>query len=152
VNLDGWFFGAIHARGAGQPLLFVDSSSTEPEMPPYVKVSVSALLNSTDYADMKASMHRFGGYLLSVKGASHMDFTDQPLVSPLRQLSHRGSVSAEELQGILRTYVIAFFDKTLRGEDPQILHTRTGPYAEASLETWAPAQPESTTQVHAEGR
>ena len=46
VNLDGWFFGAIHARGPGQPLLFVDSSSALPDPPPYLKVSVSAVLNS----------------------------------------------------------------------------------------------------------
>ena len=59
-----------------------------------------------------------------------MDFTDQPLTSPVRQLSHRGTISAERLQSILRTYVVAFFDPdTSRRRSGDSSHARTSPYA-----------------------
>ena len=136
VNMDGWFFGAIHERGPDQPLLVMDATSAQTGELPDPGGKVEATLDATDFADMETSLHSFGGYLLSVKGAAHEDFTDQPLVSPLRSLSHRGELPAPEIQQIVRSYVVAFFDKTLRGEDPEVLRMRTGPYAEASLESW----------------
>jgi predicted dienelactone hydrolase len=152
INMDGWFFGAIRDRGSEQPLLFMDTSTVQPDLTPYLKVSVSAVLNSTDFADVQTSMHRFGGYRVSVNGAEHEDFTDQPLVSPLRLLSHRGTVSAERLESIVRSYVVAFFDRTLRGEDPEILRARSSPFAEVSLEAWPPARSETAPPVNAGGR
>ena len=99
---------------------------------------------------MEASLRRYGGYLLSVNGAEHEDFTDQPLVSPLRIVSHRGTIPARRIQNIIRTYVVAFFDKTLRGEDPGVLRARAGPYSEASLEMW-PANNGGTESSTASG-
>jgi predicted dienelactone hydrolase len=151
VNMDGWFFGAIHARGP-KPLLFVDTSTVPADLTPYLKVSVAAFLDATDFADTEASLHRFGGYLLSINGANHEDFTDQPLVSPFRQLSHRGTVPTAQLQRIVRTYVLAFFDRTLRGEDPGVLRARTSSYAGVTLESWPPAQAEIAPPLNMDGR
>jgi hypothetical protein len=150
--MDGWFFGAIHARGPNQALLLMDTSTDPPDLTPYLKVSVSAVLNTTDFADTEASLHRFGGYRLSVNGAEHEDFTDQPLVSPLRLLSHRGTVSAARMQSIVRTYVLAFFDQTLRGEDPGILRALSSPYAGVSLEVWPADKRGTVTPASVEGR
>ncbi|MGD0939054.1 MAG: hypothetical protein ABR905_05020 [Terracidiphilus sp.] len=136
INMDGWFFGAIHERGANQPLLVMDSTAEETGVTPDSHKTVDATLDDTDFADVESSLHTFGGYLLLVKGAAHDDFTDQPLTSPLRSLSYRGAIPTKEIQSIVRSYVVAFFGKTLRGEDPAILRSRTGPYAEASLESW----------------
>jgi hypothetical protein len=36
--------------------------------------------------------------------------------------------------------VVAFFDKTLRGEDPEILGAYASPYAEVLLEEWPPGK------------
>jgi predicted dienelactone hydrolase len=136
VNLDGWFFGAIRERGPKQPLLAIDADTAQGSETPSPDAKVEAVLDETDAADTEASLRRFGGYLLTVKGAAHLDFTDQPLVSPLRVLSHRGAIPARRIQNIVRSYVVAFFDRTLRGEDPGILHAQPGPYAEASLKAW----------------
>jgi predicted dienelactone hydrolase len=141
VNMDGWFFNAIRARGPNQPLLVMNAYTAPVSAAPYPDAKVEADLDATDFSDMEASLHKFGGYLLLVKGAAHEDFTDQPLVSPLRILSHRGELPAQRIQNIVRTYVLAFFDKTLRGEDQEILRAPSNPYVEASLNEW----PESKT-------
>ena len=136
VNLDGWFFDAIRARGKNQPLLIIDATTGLGGGIPGPNATVEKVLDAADSADAEASLHRFGGYLLSVKGASHEDFTDQPLVSPLRIVSHCSAIPARRIQNIVRKYVVAFFDETLRGENPEVLHTRTSQYAETSLEAW----------------
>jgi predicted dienelactone hydrolase len=136
VNMDGWFFDAIRARGANQPLLFMESYTVQEGASHNPGGTVETALDATDSADMEASLRRFGGHRLSIKGAAHEDFTDQPLVSPLRMLSHRGALPARRIQDIVRTYALAFFDKTLRGQDPIVLHAHSSPYAEAWLEEW----------------
>jgi predicted dienelactone hydrolase len=152
VNMDGWFFDAIRARGPNQPLLVMDAYTGQADEIPDSEGKVEAALDSTDFADMEASLHRYGGYLLSVKGASHEDFTDQPLISPLQKLSHRGELPARRIQNIVRTYVVAFFDKTLRGEDPDVLRTHRSPDAEVSLDTWPANKSEVVSSIRYEGR
>jgi len=136
VNMDGWFFDAIHERGPDQPLLVINASTAKGSVVSGPNATVEAVLDASDFADMEASLHKFGGYLLSVKGAFHEDFTDQPLTSPLRSLSHRGALPAKEIQSIVRCYVVAFFDKTLRGRDPGILCAHASLYSEAWLDRW----------------
>jgi predicted dienelactone hydrolase len=131
VNMDGWFFAAIQARGPNQALLDINAVDPNAGLDP--NTSVDTFLDETDGANVQASMRRFGGYFLTVTGATHEDFTDQPLVSPLRSLSHSGSIPARQIQSIVRAYVVAFFDKTLRGGDPAILHSQSRPFVQASL-------------------
>jgi hypothetical protein len=134
--MDGWFFDAIRERGPNQPLLVIDAYTAQAGETPTSSATVEAVLDAVDSADTEASLRRFGGYLLSVKGAAHEDFTDQPLISPLRSLSHRGTLPAREIHSIVRGYVVAFFDKTLRGKDSGVLDAHSNPYSEAWLEAW----------------
>jgi len=152
VNMDGWFFGAIRARGPNQPLLVITTVTAQGGETPDPNAKVGAALDAADFADVKTSLRNFGGYLLSVKGAEHEDFTDQPLISPLRMLSHRGALPARRIHEIARTYVLAFFDKTLRREDPAVFHSRSGPYTEASLESWQVNDSEIPPLIRSDGR
>lgn len=136
VNMDGWYFDAIRARGANQALFSIGPYAVQDGATHDLDGTVEAVLDASDSADTVASLRRFGGDQLIIQGAAHEDFTDQPLISPLRILSHRGALPASRIQAIVRRYVLAFFDKTLRGEDPAILHTNSRPYAEAWLEEW----------------
>ena len=150
INMDGWFFGAIRRRGANQPLLYLYASSGQPPATTYGPHDpVSVVLNAQDFLETEQSMRRFGGYLVSIKGAEHNDFTDQPLISPLRSLSYSGSVPPAEMEAIVRRYVVAFFDKTIRRSDPEILHSRSGPFAEATLEAWPPLEQAKAVAVAA---
>jgi len=152
VNMDGWFFDAIHARGPNQPLLVIYASTGQASTTPGPNATVDAVLDATDLADMEASLRQFGGYLLEVKGPSHEDFSDQPLVSPLRSLSHRGTLPAAEIQNIVRTYVVAFFGRTLRSEDPGLFHMHASPYAEASLEVWPGSKTTIASSIRTNGQ
>jgi dienelactone hydrolase len=151
VNMDGWFFDAIRERVPNQPLLVIDATTDQGDGAPGPNATAEAILDATDSADMKSSLSRFGGYLLSVKGAEHEDFTDQPLVSPLRILSHRGTIPAQQIQTIVRSYVLAFFDNTLRGAGPGILAARTGPYVEASLKVWPTSNKVIVSPISSDG-
>ncbi|MGA3343298.1 MAG: hypothetical protein ABSC76_00385 [Terracidiphilus sp.] len=136
VNMDGWFFGAIRERGPSQPLLVMYTAPEQAGETPDPGEKVGAVLDATDLADTETSLNKFGGFTLSVKGASHEDFTDQPLISPLRSISHRGTLPAWQIQNVVRSYVVAFFGQTLRGEDPEVLKARASPYPGALLEAW----------------
>jgi pimeloyl-ACP methyl ester carboxylesterase len=134
VNIDGWFFGAIRARGAGQPLMFMHESwGNEAAMAAEANPPVGDALDITDSAELDASLRKFGGYEVIVPRVHHEDFTDQPLMSPLPSVVRRGTLPAKRVQDIVRAYVLAFLDKTVRGEDPAILHQEPGPFAEAKL-------------------
>jgi predicted dienelactone hydrolase len=137
INMDGWFFHAIEARGANQPLLYIDTSGDYIGLPTNPNGDVGDRLSVVDTAELVASLHRYGGFVLTLKGAEHEDFTDQPLVSPLRRLSHRGAIPAPEMEAILRTYVLAFFDRTVRGQEPEALHSKASIFPEATLESWS---------------
>ena len=152
VNMDGWFFDAIRARGQNQPLLVVYATTGQIGETPDPRKKVEATLDAKDFADMETSLHNFGGYLLSVKGATHEDFTDQPLVSPLRRISHCGAIPAREIQNIVRSYVVAFFGKTLRGEEPGVLRAGASPYAEASLESWPASKNGMVSSIVSDGQ
>jgi len=134
--MDGWFFGAIQARGANQPLMFMDTSFDANGWPPDPSAKVSTELDKEDAADLANSLRRFGGFVVTLRKVFHEDFTDQGLVSPLRRYSHSGLVPAPEVEAIVRAYVDAFFARTLRGQDPVILRERSGPFPEATLESW----------------
>jgi dienelactone hydrolase len=136
VNMDGWFFGAIEARGPNQPLMYLNTSGDEIGQPSNPAAKVSAALNTQDGIDLLHSLRSYGGYVVTLKGAEHVDFTDQGLVSPLRSVSHAGTISASEAEAIVRAYVVAFFDKTLRGQDPKILRDPASPFPDATFETW----------------
>jgi dienelactone hydrolase len=152
INMDGWFFGAIQARGQNQPLLFLDASDAGPGSQSAPSEGVAASLNVSDYADMMSSMRQFGGYMVSINGAEHEDFTDQPLVSPLRSLAHRGTIPAAKLEIIVRSYVLAFLDKELRGKDAAVLDTRSNPFSEVKVQVWPPLEHPRMLPVAVEGR
>jgi len=152
INMDGWFFGAIRARnanrGASQPLLFMQTTGDDYRLPSDPRSSVSAALEAEDAADLTDSLQRFGGYVLTFKGAEHDDFTDQGLVSPLRRFSYAGTIPAREMETAVRAYVVAFFDRTLHGADPAILRPGARPFSEAALSVF----PEGKTAASQTGQ
>jgi hypothetical protein len=79
-------------------------------------------------------MQKFGAYRVFVHGSSHESFTDHSLFSPIRSLSAAGWIPAYLEYSIIRQYALAFFDKTLRGGDPQLLKEMPGPFPEATLQ------------------
>ena len=150
VNMDGWFFAAIHMRGPHQPLLVMDAYA--PDEPPESTATVEGLLDKTDNDDAMTSLRSFGGYAVLVAGVVHEDFTDQPLLSPLASVAQRGALPAWKIHNIVRAYVLAFLDHTMRGEDPQILHAGSRPFPEATLKVWPESKGDMGTTAPAHGQ
>ena len=74
------------------------------------------------------------GYLLTMAGADHFDFTDIPLLSPLTQvLGLSGEIEGGRALQIINAYSLAFFDQTLKGETSPLLEGPSSTYPEISF-------------------
>ncbi|WP_158941506.1 hypothetical protein [Granulicella sp. S190] len=143
VNLDGWTFGDISKRAANQPSMFLYGIATtnQPKDPTTSGPAeqAEAELNAVDQKEVEDSLKQFGGYKVSISNTSHMDFTDHPLVSPWRRWTRPGHILPARIHTIVRTYVLAFFDQTIRGAKPQLLQSGApAQFREVQIESWTP--------------
>lgn len=75
------------------------------------------------------------GYVATIAGAAHFDFSDLPLFSPLTpQLGLSGGIKNTRQAEILNAYAVAFFDQALKGETSPLL-TGTAVYHEVTFES-----------------
>lgn len=139
INMDGWTFDGVRDRPAGKTMMWMYEDSFDPQHL-LVKSSipaekVNAELDIRDEKNVMGSLQHFGGYRLVIDGALHGDFTDQPLVSPFRRVTHTGSIKPATMEEIVRDYALAFFDKTLYGKDAPLLDSgNTSPFREVHFE------------------
>ena len=76
------------------------------------------------------------GYSLRVNGASHINFTDFNLVSPLfklPQLGILGEIDARQMERIMNAYILAFFDQTLKGIPSPLFESVSPEFLEVEL-------------------
>lgn len=144
VNLDGWTFGDIRYRAADQPIMYIYGANNTPRPENLTSkdpvARTEAELDVSDARQINSSLQQYGGYKLYVNETSHMDFTDHSLVSPWRNWTERGHIAPSQIQTIVREYVLAFFDKTLRGEKPTLLQRGdSSPFPEVQIEQFTPS-------------
>jgi predicted dienelactone hydrolase len=132
LDLDGSLFGKVQRDGIPKPFMLIQE-----DLPAYADPAnrsaadrINDALNASDLEAMK----RFGAYRVFLHGSTHESFTDHSLFSPLARLSGVGTIPKEHEYEIVRAYTLAFFERTLRGADPQLLKKLPGPYPEATLE------------------
>jgi len=90
--------------------------------------------NVQDDRCIRQRLSESGGYFLTVRGASHMDFCDSPLYSPIKRITHAGPIRAERAVEIINAYVLAFFRVNLKGEDEPLLNGPSSPFPEVEFE------------------
>lgn len=74
------------------------------------------------------------GYLLTVEGTVHFDYTDIPLMSPATSLiGLSGDIAGVRMISIVNNLALAFFDQILKGESAPLLEERGNPYPEVSF-------------------
>ena len=79
------------------------------------------------------------GYLLTILGTAHDDFSDLPLLSPLAAaLGLKGPIDDQRVVQIVRVYSLAFFDKHLKGEGVSLLDAPSPDYPEVQFESRGP--------------
>lgn len=152
LNLDGWTFGDTDHRAPKQSaMMFVYEASPISPQGIGAKASESPTLKELDASDeseVEARLKQYGGYRLYVNNTSHMDFTDNPLINPLKRWRQPGHISATQIQNIVRAYVLAFFNETIRGQRSALLapgdSTR---FREVQVERWSPAAKPETVEA-----
>jgi hypothetical protein len=94
--LDGWIFGNVARNGLAKPLMLIYEGLYEEKLMPTFPASDTQFdqrswqMDRLDTARMEATLHRSGGYRLFIRGASHWNFTDRPLYSPIRSWGYAG--------------------------------------------------------------
>ena len=117
VNMDGFQFGDVIDNEVQQAFMFMYSEQFAD--------SNSVMMNS-----FKNEV-----YALTVKGSTHMDFSDNPVVLPItKRMGMSGKIKSKRMTHILNSYLLSFFDKHLKGKDAQLLDGPSSDFPEVNFE------------------
>lgn len=149
ANLDGWHFGESAKQGIDRPYLFISDDT-----PPAALANrgnpvtrATAFLDDQDYRQSMANLRRHGGIFVVVAGATHVNYSDAALRSPLRRLTGAGRIAALRAQYIVASCLIEFFGKYLAARDSELLSTNAARFPEVRMQIWRPAQAGSLTEA-----
>jgi predicted dienelactone hydrolase len=114
VGLDAWVVpvsGEIVAAGLAQPFLFLRAAEWE-----FDDAAQNDAIAESLFASLPGT-----GYLATVDGAAHFDFTDLPLFSPLTlQLGLSSDMDSDYVVGMMSRMTTTFFRQTLQGADEDL--------------------------------
>ncbi len=126
VGLDAWLVPVseeIVAAGLRQPFLFLRADQWEYEDAEQNDAYAEALLGGMSET----------GYLATIEGAVHYDFSDLPLFSPLtEQLNLSSDMNGDYVVEMMNRMTTAFFRQVLKGEGEHLVH-ETMIYPEISV-------------------
>jgi predicted dienelactone hydrolase len=145
LDMDGSIFGEVREKGLNKPFLFMTGDVELCTPAELDKLNKADRIDAEIYITDMAMFRKYGGYRIFLHGTSHEAFTDRALFSPLRSLSGAGTLDPRQEVFILRQYVLAFFEKTLRHEDPPLLRSAKSPFAEISMQIDPPSVDGETT-------
>ncbi|MDX1415537.1 MAG: hypothetical protein R3293_15185, partial [Candidatus Promineifilaceae bacterium] len=115
VGLDAWVEPVseeIVLEGLTQPFLFLRADRWD----------FADNGRNFDIADVLWSDSQSTGYMANIEGASHFDFTDIPLLSPMTsQLGISSTMDGDYVVEMVNRMTSAFFRQELRGEEDNLL-------------------------------
>ncbi|HEY2981950.1 MAG TPA: hypothetical protein VGJ22_12265, partial [Anaerolineales bacterium] len=115
----------VLAAGDPQPAFFMFSQSWRDEID-----SKNNQLFAGFYFHVPQSLG-----VVSVEGSKHHDFSDLPLLSPISaQLGFKGPIDGGRMIEIADTYIIAFFDATLKGRKTDLFDGPSARFPEVRFE------------------
>ncbi len=82
-----------------------------------------------------------GSYRVTLNGATHLTFSDVPLL--VSNLDLETLAFRYRMMRVVRNYTLAFFDKTLKNEKPQLLSGGSNDYPEVTVERFEPHSQEA---------
>jgi Platelet-activating factor acetylhydrolase, isoform II len=137
LNLDGWTFGEVLRAGLRKPWMVIYGKGIEVEPRDLIAQPEGAQrywqMNRENYAAVEARMREHGGTWLTIRGASHWNFSDRPLYSPLRSRTTAGTIRPERAYAIICEAARAFFTAAFAGEEMERLGDIAKSYEEAEL-------------------
>ena len=148
LNLDGYpLTPAVMEKGIRQPYMHIEEIA--PWEPPPTDDELAKAKQTREEANKEAQQEKqqrettfskmsSGVYLVVIKGAKHMSFSDAPLVAPERYSDI--AINAQRATAITNTYVLAFFDRFLRGKQQPLLEGPSPKFSEVTLELYRPTK------------
>jgi dienelactone hydrolase len=133
LNMDGSYWGNVQHAGLAKPLMMIEEDLdvfTNEELQNNPGAANEHLFDLSD----DATLHNSNGYRVLLHGSTHSSFTDRSLFSPWKRYSGEGAVPALREYTIIRSYVLAFFNKTLNGIDSPLLNASDRTFPETTLE------------------
>ncbi len=116
INLDGMQYGAVIDRPMERPFMFLHSEDAR---------SINRLFFERATND---------AYYITVRGAKHFNYSDFSLFAPdFQRAGLLGPIDGQRMVRILSDYVLAFFDKYLRGRDSALLDGPPARYPEVEF-------------------
>jgi predicted dienelactone hydrolase len=116
VNMDGFQFGTMMEHRLNVPFMMM-YSETAPGMNDFVLDRMTAC-----------------GYRLKVANSQHLNYTDFNLVGSLfKSLKALGTIDSGKMERIMNSYLLAFFDQTLKGIPSPLLQGANPDYPEVEL-------------------
>jgi len=112
VNLDGTQFGGLIDSYLYQPFMFMNSGQSQ------------------DHNDFVYDRTKNVTYSVTIEGSSHMDFTDMFFTSPVVKKFNKKAIPDKRMYRVANAYIVAFFDKYLRGIESPLLEGPSGDYPE----------------------
>jgi predicted dienelactone hydrolase len=139
INMDGYPFGRAPDIGIKQPFMYMLSTKlkTADEMSDH-EFEAMDLDKETYERYMGEREHKQNssikgdGYMATIQGTSHFDFSEFGRWSPLgKTLGFSGSLEPSYLHKMINEVILAFFDKYLKGEANNLLNIK---YPELRIE------------------
>lgn len=116
LNLDGMQYGDLIDRPIARPFMFMQSEAAR---------NINRL-----FFDRSKN----GAYYVTVKGSKHFNYADFSLFSPeYKKAGLLGPIEGERMERIINDYVLAFFDKHLKGKDATLLKGPPAHYPEVEF-------------------
>lgn len=146
LNLDGYpLTPAVMQTGIRQPYMHIEEMA--PWEPPPTDEELAKAKQTREEAIKEAQAAKqerettfrkmsSGVYLVVVKGAKHNSFSDAPLVAPERYRDI--AIDAARAITITNAYVLAFFERHLRGRPQPLLKGSSPQFPEVTLEIYRP--------------
>jgi predicted dienelactone hydrolase len=138
IDFDGFLFGEALTQPIGKPFLLATTDT--PDVTPAALQASSGLVHRSlaftaqNEKCIRAALSGCRGYVLRIGGASHMNFCDSPLYSPIRRLTHAGRIQPERAMEIINAYVVSFFQANLNDKGESLLDAPWSPYPEVAIE------------------
>ncbi len=118
INLDGLQYGALIDRPMERPFMFMQSED-------------AGNINRLFFERAKNA-----AYYVTVKGTKHFNYSDFSLFSPeYKKAGILGSIDGGRMERIISDYVLAFFDKHLKGKDATLLKKPPAHYQEVEFKS-----------------
>jgi dienelactone hydrolase len=137
LNLDGWTFGEALSHGLEKPWMVVYGKGIEVEPRDLAAQTEGTQrywqMNRENFAIVEAALRKSGGYCLTIEGASHWNFSDRALYSPLRSRTQAGSIDARRAHRMIAEITCAFFAETLNGAAKGLVAEIAAAYREIEI-------------------